>query len=42
MTYQELKDAVMKYFGDTSREAEETKTDLKTLVEEIEMLIETL
>lgn len=34
MTYDELKQVLMDYFGDTSRPASETKEDLLTLAEE--------
>ena len=42
MNYEELKQALMTFFGDTSRSAEETKDGLESLRDEIEMLIETL
>jgi len=41
-TYEELKKDLDDYFGDTSRSQEETIEDLETLIEEINMMIESL
>jgi hypothetical protein len=42
MSYEELLEAVQNYFSDTSREPGETKQGLKSLIEEIKILVETL
>jgi hypothetical protein len=42
MTYEELKDALSRYFGDTRRSPEETREGLENLRDEIDMLLETL
>lgn len=42
MDYEQLKEHVLDYFGDTSRPASETKADLRALSEEIDMLIESM
>lgn len=42
MTYEQALEAIKEFFGDTSREASETKEGLQGLRDEIEMLIDTL
>lgn len=42
MTEEELKEAVDKFFQDTSRSREDTREALEAVVNHIEMLIETL
>jgi hypothetical protein len=42
MTLEEAKKAVDKYFSDTSRSKSETKRGLFTLIEEIEIMIDSL
>jgi hypothetical protein len=42
MTYNQLKDAVMEFFGDTSRSRAATKSGLRGIADEIEILIESL
>ena len=42
MSYEDLMAALMSFFGDTSRSAEETKDGLLALRDEIDMLLETL
>lgn len=42
MTYEMLRDYVMRYFADKSRSPEETAEDLRTLAEECEMLADSL
>ncbi len=42
MTYDELKAALMKFFGDTSRSASETREGLLAIAEEAEALAESI
>ena len=42
MNYDKLVEQVQKYFNDTSRPAEQTKSDLKALQDEIEILIDSM
>lgn len=42
MDYEQLKAAVMTYFGDTSRPASETKADLIALADECQTLAESI
>lgn len=42
MSYEDLKKAVMDYYGDTSRSREDTKDGLENIIEEIELLVESL
>ena len=42
MSFDDMKKAVDTFFSDTSRSQEETLTDLRTMVEEIEIMIESL
>lgn len=42
MEYEEMKEAVDKFFGDTSRTQQETRDGLEELIEEIRFLISTL
>lgn len=42
MSYEDLKKALMDFFGDTSRSADETREALESLKGEIEDLLETL
>lgn len=42
MTYEKLLQEIKKYWADQSRSAEETASDLRSLVEEIEVLIDSL
>lgn len=42
MSYEQLEKAVLNYFGDTSRSAEETKNDLQGLIEFIQTLVESI
>ncbi len=42
MNEQQLKDAIQKYFADTSRSPEATREGLEAARDEIEMLLETL
>lgn len=42
MSYEELKEHLMTFFGDTSRSPSETREGLKGIIEEAEMLIETI
>lgn len=42
MNYDELLEAITKYFGDTSRSQSETKSDLLSIAEHCEILVETL
>jgi len=42
MTLKQLREAVQTYFSDTSRPPAQTKADLESLVEDIEMMIESI
>ena len=42
MTYEELEQAVIDYFGDTQRDAAETKSDLLALAQHCETLAESI
>lgn len=42
MTYEELKAALQRYFGDTARSREETREGLENLAGEIDMMLDTL
>lgn len=42
MSYEELRKAVMDFFGDTSRSAGATRADLIAIKDEIDVLIETI
>lgn len=42
MTYDQLKDALMEFFGDTSRTAGQTKSGLLAIADEAQMLADTI
>lgn len=42
MTIEEIKEIVNKYFGDTSRSQDDTRAGLQELMEEIEILLDSL
>lgn len=42
MSYQQLKDALLKFYSDKSRSREQTADDLRALKDEIDMLLDSL
>lgn len=42
MDYKELKDALMEFFGDTSRTPGQTKSGLLAIIDEAQMLADTI